>query len=247
MLKLLKGEKWTGQKSASTAYFTWGWVEWLVFFVSHSPLHWVFCFMQGSIFTWRPISSWKIKKQVLRGEGQDSKTLKLSHFFCQSLISPSRMGTFSVWRMPGGWFYFFFFVLQSYVRADVWRLFKIKNMFDIKLNEPILQDWKTENFFLLSDEGKGKSSRQTRYHREHEVLLCVLYRPLSQMTWTGAEWETLEPRSNTFFNILSTAQQLRLSIRGVKTVVHLVKTKLSCCKDTCSSQSVKLYDPVSFC
>lgn len=108
MLKLLKGEKWTGQKSASTAYFTWGWVEWLVFFVSHSPLHWVFCFMQGSIFTWRPISSWKIKKQVLRGEGQDSKTLKLSHFFCQSLISPSRMGTFSVWRMPGGWFYFFF-------------------------------------------------------------------------------------------------------------------------------------------
>lgn len=149
MLKLLKGEKWTGQKSASTAYFTWGWVEWLVFFVSHSPLHWVFCFMQGSIFTWRPISSWKIKKQVLRGEGQDSKTLKLSHFFCQSLISPSRMGTFSVWRMPGGWFYFFFFVLQSYVRADVWRLFKIKNMFDIKLNEPILQDWKTENFFFI--------------------------------------------------------------------------------------------------
>lgn len=55
-------------------------------------------------------------------------------------------------------------------------------MFDIKLNEPILQDWKTENFFLLSDEEKGKSSCQTRYHREHEVLLCVLYRPLSQMT-----------------------------------------------------------------
>lgn len=48
MLKLLKGEKWTGQKSASTAYFTWGWVEWLVFFVSHSPLHWVFCFISSA-------------------------------------------------------------------------------------------------------------------------------------------------------------------------------------------------------
>lgn len=249
MLKLLKGEKWTGQKSASTAYFTWGWVEWLVFFVSHSPLHWVFCFISSAgkhIYLTSHFILKNKKTGITRG-GAGFQNSEIVTFLLPKSNQPIPYGhIFSVkdaWRV----ILLFFFVLQSCVRADVWRLFKIKNMFDIKLNEPILQDWKTENFFLLSDEEKGKSSRQTRYHREHEVLLCVLYRPLSQMTWTGAEWETLEPRSNTFFNILSTAQQLRLSIRGVKTVVHLVKTKLSCCKDTCSSQSVKLYDPVSFC
>lgn len=186
MLKLLKGEKWTGQKSASTAYFTWGWVEWLVFFVSHSPLHWVFCFISSAgkhIYLTSHFILKNKKTGITRG-GAGFQNSEIVTFLLPKSNQPIPYGhIFSVkdaWRV----ILLFFFVLQSCVRADVWRLLKIKNMFDIKLNEPILQDWKTENFFLLSDEEKSSS-------RAWGVIVCFVSAIVTDdlnRCWVGDPW-----------------------------------------------------------
>lgn len=204
IVKLFIGEKWRGQ-TRETMNTTRIWVKWLTSFsVSLSlssvglllsllgrkarlpdvPFHirkWKICFTRGKAqfqisehvtFFLKVVKRFQYG-QIFSREGFQEADLRVLLFFCSYLLNQSSPAA----KAPSS------IVLCI---AGVRWLLKIQNTLTIKPNKLILQEWKKEKFFIIRERETKEQLSNLLSPKACHFMVCFV-RPLSQMTWTGAE------------------------------------------------------------